>query len=612
MFKKNITELAKKNPELAEKIQAYPYENVKSIEVYESESKNLIISYKGILLHSSEDPLRETKSIWYKTIKTDLKSNDIQVVYGLGLGYLFKRAYVNANSRILLFEPSMDILRFVFENVDFSNELADDRVFVVNTQEDVIQFFESKYLAGDKVEVLFLPSYLELDQKGLLALSHNLFQTIKDKNIDQNTALVMSKMTTKNLLSKLPKIATQSPVNSLENTCKNKTALVIAAGPSLSNDLELIKKHREKFIVIAILPVLPLLKEHNIEPDFLTLADPKYQIPKIEKYKDELQNINLVTESRSDYHVNLLKFKSYFVYFPSIDKISQTIIDNISKSTAKILPPCASVAILSFRLAQLLGCKEIIFSGLDLAMTDDKLYASNEAKIASQTDKQITIQEEGLGEYTVVPTTTKSADGSQVKTREDYLIFIREFEKIAQENPDIKLINTALKGALIEGMTYQTMEKSIKNLDDTTIDIDSIIKKATSSTLKDFHSEAVKMLLRTKTSFDEAKKVFQKAISIATELLDEISLEKPDHEKFQKTYEESKEIFSTGRTFATQDLILSTYMQAEISEFVNGYNKDSQLSLEKFKENISTEKKLFEKTLESIELMNAIIDDVTK
>ena len=391
MFEKNITELAKKNPELAEKIKAFPYENVKGIEVYESESKNLIISYKGILLHSSEDPMRETKSIWHKTVKVDFKSNDIQVVYGLGLGYLFKRAYVNANSRILLFEQSMDILRFVFENVDFSSELSDDRVFVVDTQEDVIKFFGNKYLAGDKIEVLFLPSYLELDQKGLLTLSQNLFQTVKDKNIDQNTALIMSKMTLQNLLARIREIEKESPVNVLEGSCKDKTALVIAAGPSLINDLELIKKHREKFIVIAILPVLPLLKEHNIEPDFLTLADPKYQIPKIEKCKDQLQNINLVIESRSDFHLDLLKFKSYFVYFADLDKISQTILDTIPNNPVKVLPPCASVAILSFRLAQILGCKEIIFSGLDLAMTDNRLYASNEAKILNQTETQITV-----------------------------------------------------------------------------------------------------------------------------------------------------------------------------------------------------------------------------
>ncbi|MEI8377543.1 MAG: hypothetical protein WCF95_03305, partial [bacterium] len=251
-------------------------------------------------------------------------------------------------------------------------------------------------------------------------------------------------------------------------------------------------------------------------------------------------------------------------------------------------------------------------SGLDLAMTDNRLYASNEAKILNQTETQITISEEGLGAYTVVPTTTKSADGSEVATREDYLIFIKEFEKIAQENPDIKMINTALKGALIQGMTYQTMEKSVKNLKNIEMDLDSIVKKATSSKLEIFKKEAVKMLLQTKESFEKVKNTIKQAVSLATELIAELSSEKPDLEKFQKTYESSKEAFSTARTFPTQDLILSTYMQAEIADFINSYNKESQLSLEKVKENIETEKKLFEKTLDSIKLITEMINDVTK
>ncbi len=610
MFEKNIKELEKKNPELAKKLKDYPYEKVKTIEVYESESKSLIISYKGILLHSAEDPLREAKSIWHKTVKNDMKANDIQVVYGIGLGYLFKRAFVNANSRILLFEPSLDILRFVFENVDFSPELSEDRVFIVDTQEDVTKFFEAKYISGDKIEVLFLPSYLELDQKGLLKFSNNLFQILKDKNIDQNTAIMMSKMTVNNLIIRFFYIGNQSPVNNLANSCKDKTALIIAAGPSLQNDLELIKKHRKKFILIAILPTLPLLKEHNIEPDFVTVADPTYQVSKIEKYKDQLLNINFVKESRSSVHIDTLNTNSSFIYFPVIDKISETLLKTIPNNKIKLLPPCASVAILSFRLAQLLGCKEIIFSGLDLAMTDNKLYADSKVEILNQTEKQIILKSED-GQYTVIPTMTKSADGSEVKTREDYLIFIREFEKIAEENPDIKMINTAVKGALIQGMTYQTMIKTVKNLEKINIDIDSIIEKAKNPTLKDFKEEATKMILNAKDSFNQIKEVFNKASSLVTELIDELSSEVPDMEKIQKIYTDSKEIFSTARTFATKDLILSSYMQAEIAGFITNYHKDSQLTLEKLKENLIIEKKFFEQTLEAMKYITTVITDIT-
>lgn len=609
MFEKNIKELEKKNPELAKKIKEYPYSKVKTIEVYESESKNLIISYKGVLLHSSEDPLREAKSVWHKAMKNEFKPTDIQLIYGIGLGYLFKRAYVNSKSRILLFEPFLDILRFVFENVDFSAELADGRVFIVDKQEDVTKFFEDKYLSGDKIEVLFLPSYFQIDQKGLIELSANLFQTIKDKNIDQNTALLMSKMTTSNLLSRIANFEKYSPVNNFENSCKDKTALIIAPGPSLQNDLDLIKKNRGKFIVIAMLPTLALLLEHNIKPDFVTVADPQCQMLKVEKYKNQLQDINMVIESRADFSLDSLTFNSFFVYFSVIDKISHAIFETIPNNKVQLLQPCASVALLSYRLAEILGCKEIIFSGLDLAMTDNKLYADNNVEISNQTDNKITLKS-NAGEHIVIQTTTKSADGSEVKTREDYLIFIKEFEKIAQENPDIKMINTAVKGALIQGMTYQTMAKTVKNLKQTEIDIDTVIKNAQSSTLQEFKNEAIKLAKKTNDSFNEKKETIVKACSLATEMIEELSQEKPDMEKFQKIYAESKEIFSIARTFATQDLILSCCLQAEITEFITSYHKDSQITLEKLKSNIETEKKLFEKTLAGIDYTGKIIETI--
>lgn len=601
MFEKNIAELEKKNPVLAQKIKNFPYEKIKSIEAYEAESKNVIISYKGVLLHSNEDPLREAKSIWHKTVKNELKSNDIQIIFGLGLGYLFKRAYVNANSRILLVEPSIELLRFVLENVDFSVELADDRVFVVDNQADATKFFEEKYLSGDKIEVLFLPSYIQLDQTGLLNLSNSLFKAVKDKNIDQNTALLMAASTTVNFLNRIMHIQNYSPVGNLEGSCKDKIALILAAGPSLKNDIKLIKKHRDKFVVIAILPVLALLKDAGITPDFVTVADPTYQIPKLGKYKDDLEDINLVLESRADFNLDELKFQSNFVYFSAIDKISETILQEIPNNTIKLLHPCASVSILSFRLAELLGCKEVIFSGLDLALTGDKFYASDEkVEILNQNEKQMTIKA-GANEYKIVSATIKSANGSEVKTREDYLLFIREFEKIAKDHPEIKMINTALNGALIKGMIYQSLEETVKTIKKTQLDIDSIIKNAKEPTLKAYKDAGAKMLSNSKESYIKIVPTFKKAVSLASELINELSKETPDMDKLQKTYTDSKEVFSTARTFATMDLVLSCYMQAEIAEFVTNYNKDSQLTLELLKENVEIEKKLFGKTLESMD-----------
>jgi len=97
MFQKNLEAIKIKNPKLAERLGKIDINSITGIEVLEAESKDLIISYKNTPLHSTIDPSREAKTTWNRTIKNELKKNDIQIVFGLGLGYLFKRAYVSAD-----------------------------------------------------------------------------------------------------------------------------------------------------------------------------------------------------------------------------------------------------------------------------------------------------------------------------------------------------------------------------------------------------------------------------------------------------------------------------------------------------------------------------------
>lgn len=610
MFEQNLEALEKKNPELAKKIKEYGINKVKDIEVYESESKNFIISYKGVLLHSNEDPLRETKSVWHKTVTTELGEKDIQVVYGLGLGYLFKRAYVSANSRILLFEPSMDILRFVFENVGLAHEISDDRVFITQKEDEVKRFFEEKYLPGDKVEVLFLPSYLNLPGYSLLDFSNIIYKIVKDKNIDQNTIFRMAKPTINNLISRIKKIGEYKPVNVLADAFKGKTALVLAAGPSLKDDIKLIKKNRDKFVTIAILPIVPLLLDNGIEPDFVTVVDPLDQSFKIESHKDKFKNLNLVLESRANAFVDELETKNKFVYFPFVDRVSDFIIhSSISDFSVKVLPSVPSVAVLSFELAKLLGCSKVIFSGLDLAFTDNKIYAQDSVTLGEKLGNQAVLEVAGVGGYNVHITTVKSADGAKIETREDYLLFIREFERLAKENPQIEMVNTALKGALIEGMKYSAMSDVVEGISELGSDVDSFLKTLEGASLVQFQGKASLILSNSKIEFENFKPQLNKSILALSGLLEELELPTPDIEKFQKLFNENAPIFLEARTFLTHNFVLSAYLQAEIADFVNNYNKDSQVTLEKLKSNLKVELNLLQKTREALEVLLKVMNE---
>ena len=101
MFQKNLEALKSNNPELAARLKQVNIQNIKEIGVYNAETGDVILTYKDVPLHDTSDPIRESKATWNRTITCELRRNDIQLVYGLGLGYLFRRAYVILSQKYL-------------------------------------------------------------------------------------------------------------------------------------------------------------------------------------------------------------------------------------------------------------------------------------------------------------------------------------------------------------------------------------------------------------------------------------------------------------------------------------------------------------------------------
>lgn len=65
------------------------------------------------------------------------------------------------------------------------------------------------------------------------------------------------------------------PFAHLTGTCKGHTALIVAAGPSLSNNLEKLKEYFKRAVIIAVDSALPVLSARGIIPDFYVSIDPQ-------------------------------------------------------------------------------------------------------------------------------------------------------------------------------------------------------------------------------------------------------------------------------------------------------------------------------------------------
>ena len=381
MFKNNLEALEIKNKTLADKIAKIKPDSLKDISAARAENGEYILIYKQVPLHDTKDPMREAKSMWFRNIKQELKNNDIQVVFGLGLGYLFKRAYVSAKSKVFLFEPSLEIIRFVLEYVDFSKEILDDRVFIFNEPDDLLKQLKSDFLVGDNIEFIYLPSYAVLFKDTLVKLSTEIFDVIKNKTVDMNTLSVHKTSTAvKNILHHMNNFGKIRAVDSLKGSFEGKTALIAAAGPSLKDDIAEIKASRDKFVLFSVSSALAYLIENGITPDFVVASDINAVTS---RYKDvdskQLEDISLIFEGRAQGYLSDSPFRYKICYFSNTDKIADALVNNFS-GNIKTHESSLSVSILAFYAARVLGFSNIIYSGLDLAMTDNTAYAKRDRK----------------------------------------------------------------------------------------------------------------------------------------------------------------------------------------------------------------------------------------
>lgn len=473
MFQKNLEAVRIKNPELAERLEKIDINSIDGIDVLEAESNDLIISYKNTLLHSAIDPVREAKTTVNRTIKNELSKNDIQIVFGLGLGYLFKRAYVTSESKIFIIEPFIEVIRFVLEHVDFSNELSDKRVYLTDNVGDIYNKLQKEFLSGDRIEFLFLNQTAILSQELLQNLTLKTSQIMESRGNDENTIFHLCNEWTHNFVLNLVKFPEGRPLGFFEGKFTDKTALIIAAGPSLSEDIEKIKENRNKFTIIAVGKVLKTLLDADIIPDFAVFADAKSIELQIQGIESALEKINLILLSKADNIIFNFKSKSKIFYFIETDSLAKLFEDTINE-TPGFYKAGSSVAIISYYIAKALGFGHIVFSGLDLAFIEDKIYSNGE-KIEYDEEGNIKLLINNVN-YSKKLIYVKDKDGREIPTRYDYAWFIRQFNEIFAEEINLaRVTNTSLKGAYIKGMEYISLTDVLKTLPDLKPDTDEII-----------------------------------------------------------------------------------------------------------------------------------------
>jgi len=485
-FTQNLQLLHKINPDLTDRLKNLT-ELSGNFELKESYSGDVNLFKDGFPIHSEEDPVQESIDILSKSINRE--QNSITLLFGFGLGYLFKRFYKSYKGKIIIYEPNIEILRIAFEIIDFSSELNHSRVLIVSTTQELEKFFDKIFFYNSTAKMCFLDYYRIHYSEALIEVKnkfedlHGIYQS------NYNNLNIKAFDWLKVLIENLNFIPYHQDLHELKNAFKGKPAVVISAGPSLDKNIHELHKYRDKVIVFCVGTALKTVLKHGITPDFVLFIE---SFDNTHQIKDlDVSKLNLILQTlacNSYYQLNARKIYNYHV---STDRNNRYLASKIDVPIMEYRS-MGTVSITGVFSAKMLGCSPVILIGQDLAYTNNQCYSKdsvyshfkidNEGKIilsdnikTHQNENELKSQIETLNKTIKV----KGWNNEEVYTSTGYALFIKYFEQIAKEYPDFNLINCTEGGAYLKGLEHKTLSEVLNEYaaQSEDINVNSILDK---------------------------------------------------------------------------------------------------------------------------------------
>lgn len=491
---KNLECIERYNPKLKEDLLNME-SLTSSFELVETKLNEPNLIYNGIPLHSPEGAEVEAKNIFNSNKNTP---SSLHVIFGIGLGHLFKEFCEHSKGTVLVYEPNLEILRVTLELVDFSHELLQNNVIITSDLDTFKNFCLTRYSYNANASFIFLNSYRNIYEKELneivgqveviTGICMSTYNTLKH-------SIALSSFT---MVENISETLNETPLLEIKDSFRGKekgpAALIVSAGPTLDANIETIKKNRDKVVIFCVGTALKALVKNGIYPDFLNVIevnDCSGQIKDI-----NLSNVNMILEpyTHKTFHQAKAKKKFLFPTNSSHANYSWSEITgvDISDYTAK-----GTVSYEAITSAKILGFTKIILVGQDLAYVNNQCYSKDSAyselayEVNSKTNQiEIKIKDKEKYVDSLIPKTiginetqyrnfadykiqnlndtlyyVKGITGEMLPTQGGYATFIEHFREFASQNQDLDLINTSMIGAEIEGFKNIPLEKALSDVE---------------------------------------------------------------------------------------------------------------------------------------------------
>lgn len=365
----NLAELGKVNPALAQMLGNLEEKKYRT-QPARSGLPTLVYQHDGqdFFIHSKFKPEDEALKLLQKLAPD---ANHI-VVLGLGLGYHLDLLlqYKEPDTRVLLVEPDLEILKHSLKTLNWRELFARDDFFYcfgpdLNALSASIQNF-LELVQFDHLAWLELPSEVRFNQGYFNVARQKIDSEIRTLFYDFKTRIAEEAVVPRNILKNIKGIMQTRAVKHLKDRFAGKPGFIVSAGPSLDRNILFLKKIRDRAVIICVDTALKPLLKRGIHPHFTVTADPSY--------KNYLHLQGCEKDIRyflvADTGVAAKVFEDFNDHIFSVS-LGKPIVKMIEENVGEIgeLDAWGSVISLALSFALYLGLDPVVFLGQDFAFS---------------------------------------------------------------------------------------------------------------------------------------------------------------------------------------------------------------------------------------------------
>ncbi len=385
------------------------------------------VKVNNILLHSKYDPIKEAK----KVIEESFDEEKTNILFGFGLGYLYKEIQDTYDQEVIVIDPIFAHLsqhaiiqpKYVIDSVD--------KVKINRLLHRELEFYSRK------INVICAPSYQKIfmeEYKETL----NILKNVQHSNmISENTVRFFSEQWQINYVRNLSQLNKFDTFNKLIN--KFSAPIVIASGgPSLLKQIPNLKKYRKNFILMASGSTINSLIKEDIYPDFIVSVDGGEA--NYNHFKNlDIKNGNLIFSFSSHHKIQEEFAGNMYSFLLNDDHAFQKYIYNEFGINFPMLVGGTSVANFALSCAIHMTTGPISIIGQDLAYTNNQTHAKGNNHF-KEIDKDYLIKKKAFKE--------KGYEGGEVWTDSLFVAMREEFEKLYDIYGEKKIIYNCTEGGL--------------------------------------------------------------------------------------------------------------------------------------------------------------------